>query len=228
MKILAVDASTEACSVALYLDGDCRQEYAVEPRRHTELILPMVDRLLHEAGIALSALDAIAFDRGPGAFTGVRVGTSVAQGLAFSSDLPVAPVSSLATLAQGASREKQQSRILSMIDARMGEVYWACFEVENGLVSLIRDEQLSPADRVYLDGPGWYACGSGWAAGGQELSDRLSVQLSSVMPDPYRLPQAQDVARLACALVEQGHTVSAEQALPVYLRDDVAWQKQSV
>ena len=136
-KLLAIDTSTEACSAALGIGGDVRERYEFAPRQHAELILPMVDALLAEGQIKLKDLDGLAFGRGPGAFTGVRIATGVIQGLAFGAGLPVVPVSSLAALAQGAA--PGHSSIMSAFDARMGEVYWGAFAVDKqGLVRILR------------------------------------------------------------------------------------------
>ena len=142
MKILAIDTATEACSVALLTDETCQEIFEIIPRQHTERVLPMVDEMLKKADLSLSQLDALAYNCGPGSFTGVRVATSVIQGLAFSADLPVIPVSSLAALAQLAYREEHKQKVLSAIDARMNEMYWGCYQLENGLMRLIGKEKV--------------------------------------------------------------------------------------
>nr|VFJ96912.1 MAG: tRNA threonylcarbamoyl adenosine modification protein YeaZ [Candidatus Kentron sp. H]VFJ97120.1 MAG: tRNA threonylcarbamoyl adenosine modification protein YeaZ [Candidatus Kentron sp. H]VFK02851.1 MAG: tRNA threonylcarbamoyl adenosine modification protein YeaZ [Candidatus Kentron sp. H] len=129
MKILAIDTATDACSVALHLDGEYWGRHELAPRQHAEILLPRIRELLSEAGLSLNHLDALAFGRGPGAFTGVRIATSVAQGLAFGADLPVVPISSLHALAQGAWRERGERNLLAALDARMGEVYWGAYRV---------------------------------------------------------------------------------------------------
>ena len=141
MKILALDTSTEACSAALLIDSQISQRYEVAPREHGALILPMIERLLVDAGVVLSQLDALAFGRGPGAFVGVRIATGVAQGIAFAADLPVVPVSSLAALAQSV----EHANVYSAIDARMDEVYWAAYRKNNeGVVELLGEETVWP------------------------------------------------------------------------------------
>ncbi|HDP89812.1 MAG TPA: tRNA (adenosine(37)-N6)-threonylcarbamoyltransferase complex dimerization subunit type 1 TsaB, partial [Thioalkalivibrio sp.] len=127
MKILAIDTATDACSAALFLDGEVTSRFELAPRRHTELILPMVGSLLEEAGLAVTDLDAVAFGRGPGAFTGLRIAAGVAQGLALGADLPVIPVSTLATMAQQVMDEAGAEAVAAALDARMGEVYWGCY-----------------------------------------------------------------------------------------------------
>src|SRR5690554_5943555 len=127
MKLLAIDTATEACSVALLVDGQTFDRYAVIPRLHARQVLPMVQQVLDEAGTALAAVDAIAFGQGPGAFTGLRIAAGVVQGLAFALDKPVLPVSSLAAIAQRVWREQQAGQVAVAIDARMDEVYWGCY-----------------------------------------------------------------------------------------------------
>ncbi|HED40783.1 MAG TPA: tRNA (adenosine(37)-N6)-threonylcarbamoyltransferase complex dimerization subunit type 1 TsaB, partial [Chromatiales bacterium] len=128
MKLLAIDTATEACSAALSINGEISERYEIAPRQHATLILPMIDSLLSEAGITLAQMDAIAFGRGPGAFTGVRIGVGVVQGLAFSIERPVVPVSSLAAMAYGAMAKFNATNVLAGIDARMGEVYWGAYQ----------------------------------------------------------------------------------------------------
>jgi tRNA threonylcarbamoyladenosine biosynthesis protein TsaB len=218
MKILAIETATEACSAALWLDGTISERFEIAPRGHGERILAMVDALLAEGGLALGALDAIAFGCGPGAFTGLRIAAGVAQGLAFGADLPVAPVSTLAALAQGALRERHQPRVLAVLDARMGEVYWGAYEQGNdGLMQCIGGERVcAPAAVARPDGSGWFGAGSGFAVHGDELRTRLDAALGDC--DAARLPRARDVAQLAT----YGGWFSAARALPVYLRDQVA------
>ncbi|MFA7617771.1 MAG: tRNA (adenosine(37)-N6)-threonylcarbamoyltransferase complex dimerization subunit type 1 TsaB [Thiohalomonadaceae bacterium] len=217
MNILAIETATEACSAALYLNGDVLSRHQIAPRGHADLILAMCDALLAEAGVAKRALDAVAFGRGPGSFTGVRIATGVAQGIAFALELPVVPVSTLATLAQGALRERGWTRVLAAIDARMGEVYWAPFKASaSGLVEPAGDERVSAPDTVVLPNDGsWCGAGTGWSA----YEARLPAQV--VERDGERLPHAHDLALLAAAAYERGAYVTAAAAVPVYLRDDV-------
>lgn len=222
MKILAIDTATEACSVALLDQGHCHEIFEIIPRQHTERVLPMVDKLLKEAGISLSQIDALAFNCGPGSFTGVRVGTSVAQGLAFSCDLPVIPVSGLAALAQLAFREEKKEKVLSAIDARMKEIYWGCYRVESGLMQLVSEERVSPVTEIVKQGE-WHCQGSGWDSFQSELNQSALVNISSFTLQCF--PHAQDVAILAADLYKQGKTVRAEDAVPSYIRDEVTWKK---
>lgn len=222
MNILAFDTATEACSAALSLDGEVRERYQIAPRQHAQLILGMMDELLAEAGIGLAQLDALAFGRGPGSFIGVRIATGVVQGIAFARDLPVVPVSTLAALAQGVD----QPRVLAAIDARMHEVYWAAYQRDDaGIMQLLGEEALTPADQVVLPVgiEPWYGAGTGWHDQGPQLADHLP-QVTEYAADVF--PHAACVARLGEAGFRLGQAVAAEQAQPVYLRDQVAKKPQ--
>jgi tRNA threonylcarbamoyladenosine biosynthesis protein TsaB len=222
MKILAIDTATEACSVALLADGHCHEIFEIIPRQHTERVLPMVDELLKSTNLSLSKLDAIAFDCGPGSFTGVRVGTSVAQGLAFSCNLPVIPVSSLAALAQLAFREENKQQVLSAIDARMNEMYWGCYQLDAGIMKLVGEEKVSPATKIAKEGE-WHCQGSGWDIFKAELEQSQQVNIISFSSECF--PHAQDIAVLAADLYQQDKVVNAEDAVPTYIRDEVTWKK---
>jgi tRNA threonylcarbamoyladenosine biosynthesis protein TsaB len=222
MKILAIETATEACSAALWINGDIRLRYEVKPRGHSELLLGMMDDLLCEADLRPYQLDAMAFGRGPGSFTGVRIAAGVVQGAAFGAGLPVVPVSTLAALAQRAYREKGERSLLPAYDARMGELYWAAYRVgEDDLVRLVIDEEVAAAEQVRLPlDEGWYGIGSGWAAAGDVLAGRLQSVLLGYQAK--MLCSAREVAQLAVAGFEQGLAVSPESALPIYLRNKVA------
>jgi tRNA threonylcarbamoyladenosine biosynthesis protein TsaB len=223
MKLLAVDTATHACSVALLMGETLIVRYEEPGRGHSELILPMVDAVLKEGALELGALDCIAVGRGPGAFTGVRIAISVAQGLAFGAGLRIVPVSDLAAVAQRAAHVPELKRVVACMDARMGEVYWAEFEVSaDGLVSSHAAERLSRPQDVEVEGSGgWVAAGTGWAAY-PEMIARLKTQ-----GRPPRaihgtlLPRAEEIAHLGAAAWREGAGVAPEQALPVYLRDRV-------
>lgn len=220
MKILAIETATEACSVALYIDGEVHERYRIAPREHARLALGMADELLAEAGLKPTQLDAVAFSRGPGAFTGVRIATGLVQGIAFAAELPVVPVSTLAALAQGGCREFGWQQIAAAIDARMEEVYWGSFACSEGLVRPMDTERVcSPVDVPLLEGSGWHGIGSGWQSYRDALCERLGDCVVEYEGKCY--PHAQDVARLAAAAYGRGEAVTAEQALPVYLRDQV-------
>ena len=225
MKLLSIDTATEGCSAALWLDGEIAEEYQEAPREHGRLILPMVDRLLAEAELGLPQLDCLAFGRGPGAFTGVRIATGVVQGLALGADLPVARVSNLAALAQRAWREHAWRKVIVCLDARMREVYYGRYVVDQGsdLVRSDDEEAVIPPAQIPLpEDPGWGAIGRGFRAY-ETMRRRLGDRLLGA--DDDSLPRAGDIARLGVADFEQGRAVSAERALPVYLRTEVAWAK---
>jgi tRNA threonylcarbamoyladenosine biosynthesis protein TsaB len=223
MKLLAIETATEACSAALYVDGEIGLRYEVRPRGHSELILGMMDALLAEAELKPEQLDAMAFGRGPGSFTGVRIATGVVQGAAFGADLPVVPVSTLAALAQRAFREQGERRLLPAYDARMQELYWAAYEVdEQGLVQAVATERVARVEWIPSpEGIGWYGVGSGWAAYGEALQERFGGAVVKAS-NPDLLCSAFDVALLGVAGFERGESVMPEAALPLYLRDNVA------
>jgi tRNA threonylcarbamoyladenosine biosynthesis protein TsaB len=195
--------------------------YEVIPRVHAQRVLPMVQELLDEAGIALSAVDAIAFGRGPGAFTGVRIAVGVVQGLAFALERPVLPVSNLALLAQRAHREQGVGQVAAAIDARMDEVYWGCYRLEAGEMRLAGAEAVLPPEQVELPRLAtgdWFGAGTGWGHAG-----RMPVVPAAV--DASLLPDARDLLTLAGFAWQRGEGVPAEQAQPIYLRDKVATPK---
>ncbi len=222
MKLLAIETATEACSAALFIDGEIALRYEIKPRGHSELILSMMDELLAQAQLSPRQLDAIAFGRGPGSFTGVRIATGIAQGAAFGADLPVVPISTLAALAQRCYRQKGEPHLLPAYDARMGELYWAAYKVgADGLVRLVIEEEVAPAERVRLPlNDDWYGVGSGWGVAGEVLAGRLGDDLLGYQAEMFC--SAHDVAQLAAAAFEQGLAVAPEAALPVYLRNQVA------
>ncbi len=227
-KILALDTSTENCSVALLVGDKCFSRSEVAPRDHTKKILPMVDEVLKEAGLTLQDLDALAFGRGPGSFTGVRIGIGIAQGLAFGADLPMIGISTLKAMAQGSHRLFGSTKVASAIDARMSEVYWGRFErLENGDWSSIDEECVIPPSELVVqvaDEPSdvtWKQAGTGWSAYSEELNNlSLTTEAGELL-----YPEAQDIVHLARYELEKGNTVAVEDSSPVYLRDKVAWKK---
>lgn len=217
MKLLALDTSTEACSAALAIEDQVSERFTLGGN-HSERILPMVHELLAEAGIALSQLDAIAFGRGPGSFTGLRIAAGVTQGLAFGANLPVVPVSSLAALAQG----QDTDRVLAAFDARMQQVYWGAY-VRNadGLMELTGTEIVFAPDAVPIPEAGeWLGAGSGWDRYAEVLSQRLKGYATGWRKQAY--PTARSVAKIGRWLVEKGDVLHPDQAIPVYIRDEVA------
>jgi len=220
MRLLALDTSTEACSAALMLGDEVRLRFELTERGHAELILPMIDALLAEAGIRLSSLDGLAFGRGPGGFTGLRIAAGVAQGLAFGAGLPVAPVSSLAAVAEQVQADEGE-RILVCNDARMGELYWAAFErIVNGGIGPASPECVAPPARVAEGIEGLrHAAGNGLVRY-PELRARLESAGLRVHDELY--PRADAIARLGAVELAAGRGVDASLALPIYVRDDVA------
>jgi tRNA threonylcarbamoyladenosine biosynthesis protein TsaB len=218
MNLLAIETSTEACSVALHHAGGVIERSEVAPRRHAELVLPMAESLLAEAGLRRRSLDAVAVGRGPGAFTGVRLAVSLAQGMALGLDLPVIPISSLAALALDAP--DNGSDVLSVIDARMGEVYACCYRRDSNALVALDDERVCPPERLQLPHRGdWNVIGSGWKTYARVLAETLPAPR---WHDGERYPQARAVAVLAAAEFNAGRALAPELALPLYLRDKVA------
>lgn len=226
MILLAVETATDACSAALMIDDEIIERFKIAPRAHTQLILPMIDELFAEAGIGIKQVGAMAFGRGPGAFTGARIAVGVTQGIAFAADLPVVPVSTLAALAQGCDAD----RVLVAVDARMNEVYWGAYQRNPEGLMTVRGEEcvMTPGEvplpeQSQMPGVQWYGAGSGWNTYTAALNERCGGLVSAW--DGERLPHARDVARLGMVGFQAGQAVRAEQALPVYLRDQVAWRK---
>jgi len=226
-RLLAIEAATPACSAALSVDGEVLERYALAPRQHAALMLPMIESLLLEAGLKVPQLDAIAFGRGPGSFTGVRIAASMVQGIAFAADLPVVPVSTLAALALGGMRESGIPRVMAVMDARKAEVYWGCYvNTGNDVMTLQGSECVCAPDAVPESGQDdWVGVGGGWSAYGEQLMQRLGERVVRLMPDLE--PRAADVARLAVHDFHQGVSVRPEEAVPVYLRNNVAVAKSS-
>lgn len=230
-KILALDTSTENCSVALMIDDRIIARSEVAPRDHTKKILPMVDEVLTEAGITLQDLDALAYGRGPGSFTGVRIGIGIAQGLAFGADLPMIGISTLAAMAQASYRVHQAEQVVAAIDARMSEIYWGQYQrqadgqwqavaIADGQPECVIPPQ-ELASNLASQAGSWIQAGTGWDAYSEALDSLpLTLEKGSVL-----YPEAQDIVVLAQFELQQGNTVEAEQASPTYLRDKVTWKK---
>lgn len=221
IKLLALDTATEACSAAVLVDDEIIERYELAPRRHTALILPMVEAVLAEAGLTSSELDAVAFGRGPGAFTGVRIAVSVVQGIAFAANLPVVPVSTLAAIARDTMDQHDVTQVAVAIDARMGEIYWGSYAMGNDGVAILCGEErvCSPRSVTLPHREGeWVGAGTGWKDHGEALKKQLNI--TTWWSDCY--PRAGDIAMLGALAYRQGDTVNPEQALPIYLRDRVA------
>lgn len=241
MIILAIESTTEACSVALLNKGHITELFEIAPRQHTNLLLNMVDSLLKQQGISKHELNAIAFCRGPGAFTGLRITTGVAQGLAFGLNIPLVAISSLAVLAQGAYRHTQsqsqsqsltiqteQKSFLACLDARKSEVFWGLFSIDNGLAVAASDESVSASEKIVTALQGLNAKKAHWQVVGTALKiienlNEPSLKFVDSSTENYHYPHAYDVALLAAQEYELGNTVTAEQAVPVYLRNNVTY-----
>lgn len=218
MNILAIETSSEACSCALLSAAGIVESYEVAPRRHTQLLLAMIDQVLHESALQLRDVDLFAYGQGPGSFTGVRIAACAVQALALAQQRPVVPISSLAAAAlRGASGAP---RVIAAFDARLGEVYVGAFSIAaDGTVVAVGEEQLAAPGAVALPcAEAWVGVGAGWAAHGGVLRSRMGARLHAV--DAQVLPGAAQVAALAAACPQAG--VAAASAVPRYLRRDVA------
>ncbi|RBP81869.1 tRNA (adenosine(37)-N6)-threonylcarbamoyltransferase complex dimerization subunit type 1 TsaB [Marinomonas rhizomae] len=226
--ILALDTSTPACSVALNIDGVVLEDFRMAPRLHNDLILPMVNQVLSQADLTLSDLDAIAFGRGPGSFTGLRISAGVVQGLAFGADLPVIPVSTLAALSLEGFQKTGKNNWLAALDARMGEIYMGgyCINKVDGryeIDSLI-DECVVKPSALSMFSTDFDGVGSGWC---------YADILIPLLPNPPGhvltgiAPRAACIAELALLKFHKGEMVSSYDAIPTYLRDEISWEKQA-
>ncbi len=225
-RILALDTATEACSAALLHQQQIDARFEIAPRDHTQRILPLVQELLQAQQLELSALDVLAFGRGPGSFTGVRIGIGIAQGLALGANLPMIGVSSLATMAQGAWRVGGATRVLAAIDARMGELYWAEYQRdEQGAwhgaeTEAVLKPEAAKARIASLDGA-WATVGTGW----QAYPELMTSPGAQLIATDVLLPAAEDMLPLALSAWQRDEAVAVENAEPVYLRNEVAWKK---
>lgn len=228
--LLAIDTSTEACSVALWHNGERTHLDEIAQRTHTKRILPMVEQILAQSGLHLTQLDALVFGRGPGSFTGVRVGAGIAQGLALGADLPVIPISNLTAMAQAAYELYQAEQVLCAIDARMNEVYFsqlslkprsknaAFFEWQEIIAEQVaRPEQI--IEQLTHSTENWLTVGTGWQAYDQFTQANIGKH------SDIRLPSAQYMLPLALPLWHSNAYLSATEIEPVYLRNDVTWKK---
>ncbi|MEQ1741819.1 MAG: tRNA (adenosine(37)-N6)-threonylcarbamoyltransferase complex dimerization subunit type 1 TsaB [Candidatus Nitrotoga sp.] len=217
MRILALETSTEYCSVALWQDGNVVNRSELVGQRHSELLIGILDNLLHEAGVKLTELDGIAFGAGPGSFTGVRIACGVTQGLALGADLPVVGVCTLQALAQAAGYDK----VITALDARMGEIYHAAYEKRAGSwVTICEPNLCLPQLAPQVQGSGWFGTGSGFAMYGAVLDNLYTGQIAGC--DTLAVPHAMAIAEFAAPLFAAGQGMDAAQAMPFYLRDKVA------
>lgn len=225
-KILALDSSTDACSVALHIHGETRHLFELAAKSHTQRLLPMVDEILAQAQCSLGDLDAIAYGRGPGSFTGLRICMGVVQGLAFGANLPVLPISTLQAMACGYIEQHPQQRlpVLAALDARMDEIYWGLFSGDAAPQALAEEQVMKPGllgEQIAVAAlqKNFIALGSGW-----HYPDLAAIAPETIVLDAY--PNAKDIAALAVAAFARGEQLSVLDAQPVYLRDTVSWQKR--
>jgi tRNA threonylcarbamoyladenosine biosynthesis protein TsaB len=217
MRVLALDTSTEYCSVALWQDGRSYELNELAGQKHSERLISMVDEVLKDAGIKVQQLDGIAFGKGPGSFTSVRIACGAAQGLAFGANVPVAGVCTLLALAEASGK----SRVIAALDARMGELYLAAYEKQDGAWQTVVEPCLCKAvDAPAVMGENWFGEGSGFAMHAEALAKRYAGQL--IGTDGAAVPQAVAIAILGAAQFVLGHGVDAAEALPLYLSDKVA------
>ena len=232
VTLLALDTATEACSVALLRGGEKTHLAQFAQREHTKHILPMVDKILTQAGITLHQVDALVFGRGPGSFTGVRIAAGIAQGLAFGADLPVIPVSNLAAMAQAAYVQYQAENVLTAIDARMNEVYFAQWQAQKvrsdfgeflDWQPMIAEQVCRPSNVIEQVARQHHEnavlVGTGWAAY-PELSDANLGKATEIT-----LPSALYILDLALPKWFAGETISPLEIEPIYLRNEVTWKK---
>jgi tRNA threonylcarbamoyladenosine biosynthesis protein TsaB len=223
MNVLALETATDACSVALAAGEDLYSRQSTEPRIHARRVLAMVDECLAEAGQRPADVDLLVFGRGPGSFTGVRIAAGVIQGLALGLDRPVMPVSTLAGFAAAAWRLHGRDRVAVCVDARMEECYWGTFTITGGGVAVPAGEEriASPEALPEPESDGWMGVGSGWARF-PGLAERMGRRVDALAPD--LLPEARDLLATALAGHGRGESGSVEAAMPVYLRERVAWR----
>jgi len=224
VRLLAIETSTEACSVGLMIDGQIVSDHRMAPQQHGALVLPMIDALMSKAGITPSQLDAVAYGRGPGSFTGVRIGVALTQGIALGADVGVIGISTLHTVAQGVHRLHGDRHIGVSLDARMAEVYFATYAIEgnSSRVSPIEQERIcTPAEvpDIEMIQP-WVWCGSGAERYADILQPQTQGKPVTIRQDAW--PHAHDVLLLAESRYQTDEMTSADKASPVYLRNKVA------
>ncbi len=223
MRFAAIETSGDWCSVALWRDGEIAALERRAPNRHSELALPLLEKLLGEAGLTASQLDGVAFGAGPGSFTGLRIACGLAQGLAFARDLPVIAVSSFEAIAQ----ESGETRVAACIDARMREVYYSALEKQAGAHlspwrEVVPAQCVAPREAAPPPGEGWAGCGNGFQAYPEFLSGKILRKKPEVHPTAFA------VAQLAAPRFAAGEGIDAALAAPVYLRDKVAFTTQEL
>jgi len=225
MKILAIETATEACSAALLIDNEITEKLSLIPRQHSQLILQMMDQLLAEAEIKLTDLDGFAFGCGPGSFTGVRIACGVAQGTCYGADLPSIAISSLRGLAQGIYRQYQVEKVASAFDARMGEVYWGTYYLDQNKIMVLKDKEqvIQPKHIELSQATSWVGAGSGWNTLDLQqmaLKHKIKTHINEVC-------YAQDIAFLAKHAILAGEGSHSKEIKPVYLRQNIAKKAQN-
>lgn len=221
--LLIIDTSTEACSVAVVKNNEIFFKQDVTPRSHTKMVLPMVDELLNDAKLSINSVDAIAWGRGPGSFTGVRIGTGIMQGLALGANKPVIGISTLAAMAQQAIDESNAQQVIAAIDARMGEVYWGIFNNVDGLATLVDSEMVIKPESIprnILNDNQYVGVGTAWQTY-PELAELGDIEVN----DSILYPSSKAMVPLALDAFNQGNVMDVDEASPVYVRDTVTWQK---
>lgn len=225
MKILALDTSTEYCSVALLRDSEILNQEILAEQRHSELILPMVRRTLDEAGLTLRQLDGIAFGSGPGSFTGLRIACGVTQGLALGADLPVIGVCTLEALAQDAGEKRTVVGVIAALDARMSEIYHAAYKrTADGWLPVSEPALCLPHNAPLVSGDDWTGCGSGFDMYGEILRGRYHGCIGHVISGLR--PNARAIAQLAAAEFRKGLGIDPADAAPLYIRNKVALKEK--
>lgn len=222
--ILALDTATDACSVALCTHNQTFNKFVVEPQAHSKLLLGMIDELLQQADLSLKNVDAFAFGRGPGSFTGVRIAASVVQGLALGVNKPVIAVSSLQALAQQAANKHETLNILPMLDARMHEIYWGFYKVNKlRLVETKSADSLQKPESLIVDASLVYlAVGTGATTYANILSEHNpKLQFDHTI----QFPRAEEILQLALEQFKRGETIPPNEAIPTYVRNNVAQVK---
>ena len=227
MNLLALDTSTEFLSLALKLGENMFTHYQETGSASSQLVLPQIQFLLDSANIKLKDLDGIAFGAGPGAFTGVRIASGVAQGLGFGANLPVVGINTLVAVAEASGQDK----VIVCLDARMGEIYHAALikkydnDEENGIwVEISETKVCKPQDAPAIEGDNWVGAGSGWAVYAENLTLKYAQNLSQALPNVLAniTPTAEAILRLAQSVFESGQAKSAIEAMPIYIRNRVA------
>ncbi len=222
MKILAVDASTEACSAAVYVNGEIVERLTLAPRKHIELLMPMTKEVVEAAEIELNELHGLAFSVGPGSFAGLRIACGFVQGLGAGLNIPIVPVSTLAALAYPVLEENPEAMVMPMLDAKMNEVYWAIYALDqDGELIIIEEDQVDSLANVYQKLAerelSLLAVGDGWALDPDALST-----LNATLIEDRHYPRAGDIALLAKKDLAKGLGLYADQIAPVYLRHNIA------